>query len=72
MKPVLKQAVSKSGNPMIEVWVGNVFVCGIYPHGKHVNIISKFLKKVVEVPTTAISANGKKVRQVQITFQDVK
>jgi len=71
MRIHLQSAVSRTGEPMIEVFVGKVFVCGIYPHENYVNIISKFLKSVVEVPTDAVSADGKKVRQVQITFKDV-
>jgi len=68
----LKRAISKTGNPMIEVWDEDVFVCGIYPHEDHIKITSKYLKDVIEVPVITTSVDGKKVRQVRITFEETK
>ena len=67
----LKPAVSRTGEPMIEVWDGEIFVCGIYPHEGHVKIISKYLKDVVEVPVLIPPIAGKKVREVRVTFEEI-
>ena len=68
----LKRVISKTGKPMIEVWDEDVFICGIYTHEDHIKIISKYLKDVMEVPVMATSVDGKKVRQVRITFEETK
>ncbi|MEM4620469.1 MAG: hypothetical protein QW607_09685 [Desulfurococcaceae archaeon] len=34
--------------PVVEVWLGDLFIASIYPHANKIVIVSKYLSKVVE------------------------